>query len=353
MINRRKRQTGAESNVFRSMGSRPQISFKWGAKPLNPFDEEAKRNRLLPPERLMADQLQLYKDTLRKNATKKNAAHKQALETVLMSSELPQNIRDLQDREAEQFTKDFMCWLQGKQPKSKSDPAYIDNRLKQYGIDPNHGPLHGPGITEFIGSVVEKKAELHQKIALLAAGPDKMFPWGLDHYWLFYKYLCRDKPYPEDEMLYDFDKYWPNESKGRPDKSYKALGDPEKSYYGYRNEKSMKIPVNCKTNHPDDPNNGFGRPLGPNASAEPRNRRGASSNDMAIDPIPQPSQNPHVAGPDATVLEPDIVASVPAAPKTDFEDNVDNKPNSDDSSAIAQQVVDMLKPILVGEFSFC
>ena len=145
-----------------------------------------------------------------------------------------------------------MCWLQGKHPKNKSDPAYIGHRLRQYHIKENHGPLHGPGIDEFLGSVVDKKADLHRKIALLAMGPDKAFPWTLEHYWLFYKYLLRDLPYLEDEMLPDFDKYWPNEQMGRPYKRFKGLGDAQWSSYGGRHAAEMKVHDTCDTIHPED-----------------------------------------------------------------------------------------------------
>lgn len=266
MINRKKRQFYGSLEPFKSLGSRPQVSFKWGARPLDPLEQEDKRQRLLPPERLMADKLQLYKESLRKSLkTEKDFPKRVALETVLAENDLPKNIRDLQDREAEQFTKDFMCWLQGKHPKKSSDPAYISHRLKQYGVDPNHGPLHGPGVNEFLGSVVEKKAELHKKIALLAAGPDKMFPWTLEHYWLFYKYLCRDKPYLEDEMLYDFDQYWPNNQEGRKSEEYHGLGDPMWSAYGGRTKKEMKVRDECKSDA---------------AKAKPVNKRGV--------PAPEP-----------------------------------------------------------------
>ncbi len=253
MLNSRKRRSQGEASSFRPLGTRPQVSFKWGAQPRDPFEEEAKRQRLHPPERLMADTLAQYKNALRHEAShSKDPARQIAVESYLANSELPRNFQDLLDRESEQFTKDFMCWLQGKHPKSKADPAYVSHRLKQYGVKPDHGPLHGPGIDEFLGSVVSKKADLHRKIALLAMGPDKAFPWTLEHYWLFYKYLLRDKPYLEDEMLPDFDMYWPNEQMGRPYKRFKGLGDTQWSSYGGRHAAEMKVHDTCDTVHEED-----------------------------------------------------------------------------------------------------
>lgn len=247
-MNRKKRQAGSwVANSFRPQGSKPQISFKWGARPIDPFEEEAKRNRLLPPERLMADKLNQYKSALRHEVRASgDDARRQAVEMVLTESDLPRNLRELQDKEAELFTKDFMCWLQGKHPKKESDPAYISHRLKQYGVMPNHGPLHGPGITEFIKSTVDKKAQLHAKIAVLAQGPNRCFPWTIEHYWLFYKYLLRDKPFLEDEMLVDFDKFWPNESDGRVGQHFKGLGDTQWSSYGGRTKDDMVIHDECE-----------------------------------------------------------------------------------------------------------
>lgn len=107
MLNSRKRYGTSEASSFRSGGTRPQISFKWGAQPRDPFEEEAKRKRLHPPERQMGIKLQQFKDALRHEASQsKDQARQIAVESYLANSELPRNFQDLLDRESEQFTKE-------------------------------------------------------------------------------------------------------------------------------------------------------------------------------------------------------------------------------------------------------
>lgn len=81
----------------------------------------------------------------------------------------------------------------------------------------------GKGIDEYLGSFIDKKAALKKKLALLRLGPHRAFEWNLGHFFLFYKYILRDLPYSEDDILTEFDSYFPDQQPPRPDKEYRTL----------------------------------------------------------------------------------------------------------------------------------
>jgi hypothetical protein len=160
---------------------------------------------------------------------------KRAVTGAIAEEEYKEQKTQMINYENDKFAKDFMCWLMGKDPTERTDPAYIKRRLQKEGINPNHGPLRGEGVDEFLTSFLEKRAEFIHKFTRIKLGPNKAMKWNLGHYYLYYKYVLRDLPYPEDEIFDDFSVYFPLGSAPRPDKSYKTLSG-EKLKYGGRGE---------------------------------------------------------------------------------------------------------------------
>lgn len=221
-------------------GSKAELSHKWGPRVNDPFKAESKNGRLEPPARLMALHMQEKNEDLLRELrhTYGSPMEHTAILSELARQNLPKLQQKQRDAACEQFTLDFMNFLQGKDPESRRDPAYVKHRLKELGQTTHTKPAMGKGIKEWLEGPIRKKAEILRKLTLLRLGPHKAFEWSLDTWWLYYKYILRDLPYPEDEVLHDFDKFWPTTERDRSDKPFKHMGrkgeHTDLSYTGHR-----------------------------------------------------------------------------------------------------------------------
>lgn len=197
----------------------PQMSFKWGPRAEDPLAREEKERRITPDPRLMAQHMESFKKAKTEQAQFLNKA-----ERKVMFREWGKIMQGEKDRVNERFAKDFMCFLQGHDPSDPRDPAYVKDRLRRDGINPEPGPLMARGVKEWIGSHVDRKAEIQKKLTMLRMGPHKLFEWDINHLYLWYKYVLRGVPYQEDAVLEDFDRYWPSLSESRGPEEYRQLG---------------------------------------------------------------------------------------------------------------------------------
>lgn len=115
----------------------------------------------------------------------------------------------------EEFVKDFIDWLQYKDPDSPRNPKYVRHKeaeLGKYGATVRREALNLTGQKEWLNGFVYKKDALKRKLAVLYGGPNKWFNWNLYHGWLFYKYVLRGVDGTNEKMflsdiqdLYDFE----------------------------------------------------------------------------------------------------------------------------------------------------
>lgn len=115
----------------------------------------------------------------------------------------------------EEFVKDFIDWLQYKDPTDRGNPKYVRHKeaeLGKYGATVRREALNLTGQKEWLNGFVYKKDALKRKLAVLYGGPNKWFNWNLYHGWLFYKYVLRGVDGSDEKMflsdiqdLYDFE----------------------------------------------------------------------------------------------------------------------------------------------------
>lgn len=219
------RKRGLLPSLRSKRGVLPQLSYKWKPKVPDFTQEEAKMDRIMPPPRLSAIHMHQFTDSkvrqIYKQGTKEE---KQAFLNIIAQDEWNRLMQAEQDRMGEQFTKEFIDFLQGRDPTDMRNPAYIKNRLKDLNLNLYPGSLLGKGIKEWLESFTEAKRDVLNKLMALRMGPHKAFEWELPHFYLWYKYVLRDLPYKEDEVLLDFDRYWPMLSSKRDDVGFKQLG---------------------------------------------------------------------------------------------------------------------------------
>lgn len=201
-----------------------QLMHKWGPKEDLFEQENRKRNLEPPPDQLIDTQLKFDDEYNRFAYGNNNGADKrrkaeinrgglQYIGKMHYKNQWEQEKWKVND----QFTKDFMCWILGKDPSSENHPAFVKKREKQHNIYRKPGQRFlGQDIDEWLGKFIDKKAEFMQKVNYLKLGPNKAFTWTLNHYWLFYKYILRGLPYPADYVLSEFDTFYPDLSGPRP-----------------------------------------------------------------------------------------------------------------------------------------
>lgn len=207
----------------------PEMARKsGGAGLLDPLQREKANPFITPPPRIMAQHMESFMNAKMEEARRSGPVQELALMNAVAAHELPRMMTAEEHRVNEQFAEDFMCFLNGKDPTDESDPAYVKNRLREIGMMENHGPFMGRGIKEWMGGFLERKQKYALKLLQLRMGPHIAFEWHWGHYLLWYKYILRNVPYTEDELLADFDKYFPHSWGGRPAAHYRQLDhDPD------------------------------------------------------------------------------------------------------------------------------
>lgn len=203
-----------------------QLMHKWGPQP-DVFDQEDKIKQLQPPMDQLQDTKLKFDEEFNRLAAKKGGVAKVHQQKEIDRGGLQyigkqkykQQWQDAKWKVNDQFTKDFMCWVLGNDPKkNKNHPAYVKAREKEHNINRKPGQrFFGKDIDEWLGSFIDKKAEFMKKLTYLKMGPNKAFPWNLNHYWLFYKYILRGLPYQADYVLSEFDTFFPDLAGPRPD----------------------------------------------------------------------------------------------------------------------------------------
>ena len=199
----------------RSINPYGQLSWKFGPKGKDPFEAEDALKTIQPlpynsqQEKQRAEDVFVIKQV---GFEKKRDIHARAraLLGYQAKKQLKTHRKQTETQINDQFAKDFQMWLLGKDPTDPYHPAYVKNKLKELGVKPDHGPIPDPVIADYMGGFIDRKSAFLKKIALLKAGPNKYFKWTLGHYLLYYKYILRGLPYPEDQMLAEFDQYFPD-----------------------------------------------------------------------------------------------------------------------------------------------
>jgi len=193
-----------------------QLQIKWKPQRDSFIDKEGGLKVVRPPDAIAARDMQHYTNQYLNEAfqitnrnTQTRANEQAGALSYLSKKQLKQVLKDHQLQQNDQFALDFINYLVGQDPKDPKHPAYVKSKLKELGVKPDHKPFIGDGIKEYVGAFIDRKSELYHKITLLRMGPDKAFPWSVDHHYLYYKYILRGPPYPEDTMLEEFDKYFP------------------------------------------------------------------------------------------------------------------------------------------------
>lgn len=225
----------ANRRVRRLLNPGGQLARKWGPPTKDPFEAEETLKTLQPLPALTQEESARFQDYWLdtalhlKNPHAQNAASKKqgAALKYLTKKQLQAALHAHEQQINDEFARDFHMWLVGKTPTNPSHPAYVRDKEAKLGIDPNHGNLPGTDIPAYLESFVDKKSAFMKKYAYLRMGPNKAFPWSLAHYWLYYKYILRGLPYTEDQLLGDFDKYFPDNSGPRPDEPFRTLPGQE------------------------------------------------------------------------------------------------------------------------------
>lgn len=200
----------------RSINPYGQLSWKFGPHGKDPFEAEDALKTIQPlpynsqQEKQLAEQVFVDKHTGGTEKKRDQHYRAQALLGYQAKKQLKTHRKQTETQINDQFAKDFQMWLLGKDPTDPYHPAYIKNKLKELGVKHDYGPIPDPVIADYMGGFIDKKSAFLKKIALLKAGPNKYFKWTLGHYLLYYKYILRGLPYPEDQMLAEFDQYFPD-----------------------------------------------------------------------------------------------------------------------------------------------
>ena len=192
-----------------------QYHIKWGpASNLDPFENENKLKTLQPQRELLDLELGRAKEQalrdLNVGGEERRQHERKAVTGKLAKQELKARIKRETGRINDQFSKDFMSWLLGKDPVDPKNPAYVKSRMIRMGLVPNPGPMRGDGINEYVGSFIDTRADFLKKVTYLRMGPHKAFKWNLKHFWLYYKYILRGLPYQEDLVLAEFADFFPD-----------------------------------------------------------------------------------------------------------------------------------------------
>lgn len=218
-------------------GPGPQYSQKWGASGLQDlFQREAQMTQLTPPPFIFNSAMEQWDKRVEHKLgidPAEGDANKFRLAGAWQESgkrKYEQAYQEEYDLICEKFARDFQNWLLGQHPTDPTDEAYVDDKLADLRIKPRHGKLPGKDVDAYLTSFIEKKSELKRKLMLLRLGPHRAFKWNLGHYWLFYKYILRNIKYVEDDLLTDFDKYWPDEDKPREPEDFRFLGAEHRTH---------------------------------------------------------------------------------------------------------------------------
>lgn len=210
-----------------------QLTGKFGARGLkDPFELEAELKGITPPPRLMDQYMREWKTKqasmrdYRQNG-RQSREEQMAYLAAMMKDQYQQDKQTEINILSDKFAKEFMCWLMGDDPANPGDPAYVRDRMQLAGFDVKKPVrMRGEGVDEYLSSFLAKKSEFVKKWTRIRLGPHRAFKWNLGHFYLFYKYFLRNAPYTEDELLSDFDCFYPDLSSARPNQPYRELNHP-------------------------------------------------------------------------------------------------------------------------------
>jgi hypothetical protein len=339
-----------------------QLTGKFGARGLkDPFEMESELKGITPPPRIMDQYMREWKtrqasmnpETYRANG-RRSKAEQMAYLGAMMKEQYQQDKQNEVNILSDKFAKDFMCWLNGDDPKNPGDPAYVRDRMQLAGYNIKQPTrMRGEGVDEYLASFLDKKSEFVKKWTRIRMGPHRAFKWNLGHFYLFYKYFLRNAPYTEDELLSDFDCFYPDLSGPRDAQPYRELGHKDMIFYDGQRPRLEPHSAFCGTEAPTNqqpPVTVKNQPSVPEPPGPPSNIQQAQKQDpgasVQIKPEPgqpssQPQPQPPPQGPNTQVVAGPLpqypvnapqAAGVPAAPM-----DIDNVPVSNAPVAQPEQ----------------
>lgn len=180
---------------------------------MNPLQKEGQTPNLEAHPDYLKKQLKEWKEK-REHEIARSAVSAEEKQAQLIALQFQVEMDEKQlflDTENEKFVKEFIKWLQYRDPVNRRDEYYVrgtEAELAKYGATVRKGPLIVKGSEEWLNAYVDKASKYQKQLLKLRMGPHNAYEWNLYDAWLYYKYILHGHALTTEGYLNDFDAYF-------------------------------------------------------------------------------------------------------------------------------------------------